>query len=1002
MVITGPSGSGKSSLAFDTIYAEGQRRYVESLSVHARQHLAQMPKPDVDLIDGLSPAISVRRGRSQPESALDGRHAHRDRRSAAAAVRTARARRTVRAAAARSRRIPVPQMVDRVLAHAAGTRFSVRAPLALPPAGDARRPSCRACAARASCARSSTTGSSICRVEARSFAVGRALARERVRSRSTWTGCRSSRGALAPRRLDRARAARRATASCASRSRVARSCARPTAGLCTGCGYELGEITPASLSFNSPRGACEACSGLGERMRFDPGARRPGPEPQPARGRDRGLGHAGGPLSTRACSRRCSAALEPTSTSRSRRCRRARASASCTATAKTKTRQLRGRAAGPRAPPAGVGAETRRRGERRVARGRARARTCSATAARSAADRGSNERALRCGCSARTSTSSARSRSASSRLARAASLLAGAAPGGRADRARAARAARRAASTWARLSERGARRAAACRAARPSASGSRRSSAPGCAACSTCSTSRPPGCTRATPSACCGTLLALRDRGNTVLVVEHDLDLIAAADYVIDWGGRGRAGGRVIASGTPQQVAAGDSPTAPLSRGPGALRARGAQARAPARGAIRIRNARTHNLQAVDADVPLSALTVVSGVSGSGKSSLVMHTLLPAAQAALRGEPPQVPAEVEGLAAFARVVHVDQSPIGRSRARRRRRTRGCSRGIRELFAGAARGARARLRRPSASASTSRAAAARPARARAWCACRCSSCPTCSCPARPAAAVATSARRSRCATAASTSPSVLRASVDEASELFGALPKLGEELASLRDVGLGYLRARARARPRSRPARRSACGSRASSRGATTAHALYALDEPTTGLHPSEVELLLDVLDGLLARGHTVVVVEHNLELIRRADHVIDLGPEAGAQGGHGARGRHSRRGRAVCAVAYRALSRGRARLAMRVDARRRAHVGCCLRCRSGKTSSPSVKRYLIIAAVAVARVCSRSAPASAETRRRRAAAARPDPLARAPLTTPPAGRSASVRTRPRP
>jgi excinuclease ABC subunit A len=351
---------------------------------------------------------------------------------------------------------------------------------------------------------------------------------------------------------------------------------------------------------------------------------------------------------------------------------------------------------------------------------------------------------------------------------------------------------------------------------------------------------------------------------------------------VVDLGpGAGPRGGQVMASGTPAQIAAGSSPTAPFLSGPRDLPSR--SPRAASAHAVHIRDARTHNLTGVDVEVPIGRLTAVTGVSGSGKSSLVMHTLLPAAQAMLKGEPPDVPAQIEGLDAFARVVHVDQSPIGRSPRSTPATYSGLFGPLRDLF-GALPEARARGFGPERFSFNLKGG-------------RCEHCQgagvvrvamqflpdvyvTCEVCAGSRYDRETLEVRYRGFDIAA----VLQSSVDEASELLGHLPRIGDLLAALRAVGLGYLQLGQSATTLSAgEAQRMRLARELARRDA--ASALYVLDEPTAGLHPSEVELLIAVLEDLIATGHTVVVVEHSIELIRRADHVIDLGPDAGTAGG---------------------------------------------------------------------------------------------------------------------
>jgi excinuclease ABC subunit A len=373
------------------------------------------------------------------------------------------------------------------------------------------------------------------------------------------------------------------------------------------------------------------------------------------------------------------------------------------------------------------------------------------------------------------------------------------------------------------------------------------------------------------------TLLELRDLGNTVLAVEHDETMVRAADHVLDVGpGAGRRGGRIVAAGPPAVVAASDGPTGRWLRGELALPPRSA-ARAPV-GVVALRDVRVHNLRGVDVDVPLGVFTAVTGVSGSGKSSLVMDALVPALQ---RRDAPVV--WHDGRHRRPALVVVDQSPIGSSPASNPATYTGAFTKIRELFAQTP---LARQKGFAAGRFSFHVAAGRCAAcegkgqlqvemhflADVWVTCEvCRG-------ARYNAETLTVDYRGR------NIAQVLAMEVDEALQFFGNHPAIVRPLQLLADVGLGYLTLGQPANTFSggEAQRIKLCAELARR---PQEHTVYVFDEPTTGLHADDVRKLLAVLQRLLDRGDSVVVIEHQLDVIAAADHVIELGPEAGEQGG---------------------------------------------------------------------------------------------------------------------
>jgi len=381
-------------------------------------------------------------------------------------------------------------------------------------------------------------------------------------------------------------------------------------------------------------------------------------------------------------------------------------------------------------------------------------------------------------------------------------------------------------------------------------------------------------------------LRALVDTGSTVLVVEHDVDTLRAADHLVDLGpGGGRLGGRIVAAGPPAEVLATEaSPTARALR----LPVRGLRpVRPPASDWLRLEGARCHNLRGVDLALPLARMTVVAGVSGSGKSTLVRRVLFPAVREALgrTAPPPGQFRRLSGLGSLKRVLAVDQSPIGRT-----------PRSVPATFLGIW----DELRRVFAATPEARAAGFGPARF-SFNSGGGGRCPTCAgqgsishemsfLPDVTTPCEACGGARFEPATLevrwrGLNVGEALRLTVDEALEAFAALPRVAGPLRCLSELGVGYLQLGQGSHTLSGgEAQRLKLAAELT---ATTRHepTLYVLDEPTTGLHLGDVAKLLRVLDQLVARGDTLVVIEHHPVVIAAADQVVELGPEGGDAGG---------------------------------------------------------------------------------------------------------------------
>ncbi|HEV6965154.1 excinuclease ABC subunit UvrA [Roseateles sp.] len=383
------------------------------------------------------------------------------------------------------------------------------------------------------------------------------------------------------------------------------------------------------------------------------------------------------------------------------------------------------------------------------------------------------------------------------------------------------------------------------------------------------------------------TLRRLRDLGNSVLVVEHDEDAIRAADWVLDLGpGAGVHGGQIMAQGTPEQVAA--DPNSLTGRYlSGAARIEVPARRHPmADGArLRIVNARGNNLKGVSVDIPVGLFTCVTGVSGSGKSTLVNDTLY-AAVAKKLYQSHQDPApydEIEGLDAFDKVINVDQSPIGRTPRSNPATYTGLFTPIRELFAEMP---TARERGYGAGRFSFNVAGG-----------RCEACqgdgvlkvemhflPDVYVPCDVCQGRRYNRETLEVLYKGKNITDVLNMTVEDAHELFNAVPTLARKLQTLLDVGLGYVKLGQSATTLSGgEAQRVKLALELSKRD--TGRTLYILDEPTTGLHFADIALLLKVLHQLRDAGNTIVVIEHNLDVIKTADWLLDMGPEGGAGGG---------------------------------------------------------------------------------------------------------------------
>jgi excinuclease ABC subunit A len=383
------------------------------------------------------------------------------------------------------------------------------------------------------------------------------------------------------------------------------------------------------------------------------------------------------------------------------------------------------------------------------------------------------------------------------------------------------------------------------------------------------------------------TLKHLRDLGNTVLVVEHDEETILAADHVIDLGpGAGEQGGEIVAEGTPEEIKRNASSlTGQYLSGRRSIPIP-AKRRSPQKSFIRLYGAQANNLKEINVEFPLGLFTCVTGVSGSGKSTLVVDTLFPLLKQHLYDskEPAGVVKKVEGFGLIDKVIDIDQSPIGRTPRSNPATYTGLFGPLRELFAELPE-AKMRGYKPGRFSFNVKGG-------------RCESCQgdgilkiemhflpdvyvTCE------ACGGTRYNRETLDIQfkGKNISDVLHMTVKEAREFFERVPSIREKLTSLDEVGLGYITLGQAATTLSGgEAQRIKLSRELSKR--STGQTLYILDEPTTGLHFEDVRKLLEVLHQLRDQGNTIIIIEHNLDVIKTADWVIDLGPEGGTKGGH--------------------------------------------------------------------------------------------------------------------
>ena len=892
VVITGLSGSGKSSLAFDTLYAEGQRRYVESLSAYARQFLQLMDKPDVDLIEGLSPAISIEQKATShnPRSTVGTvTEIHDYLRLLYARAGTPHCPEHGLALQAQT----VSQMVDLVLALPEDTRLMVLAPVARERKGEFAN---QLVALQAQgYVRFRLDGQvldaeampALARNEKHNLDV--VVDRLKVRPDAQQRLAESFEAAL---RLSDGKAIALEMDSGVEHLFSARFA-------CPLCSYAVSEMEPRLFSFNSPVGACPSCDGLGQSEVFDPARVVAFPSLSLASGAIKGWDRRNAYYYAMIESLAAHYGFDPESPWEDlpARVQQALLYGSGDEPVAFQYAADGGRKLGKSHPFEGIVRNFERRWrETDSAAVREELARYRATQPCPACDGARLRRKAR-----HVFLGEGEQRRAIYQISHA--TLGEALAWFQTLRLQGAKAeiadkvVREIASRLKFLNDVGLSYLSLDRSAETLSGGEaqriRLASQIGSGLSGVMYVLDEPsiGLHQRDNDRLIGTLKHLRDLGNSVLVVEHDEDMIRAADHVIDMGpGAGAHGGRVMAQGNCAGIMANpDSLTgAYLS---GARRIAVPKRRTPRQPekALRVVGASGHSLKDVTVDFPVGLLTCVTGVSGSGKSTLVNDTLYAAVARHLyrSHDEPEPHESIEGLEHFDKVINVDQSPIGRTPRSNPATYTGLFTGIRELMAEVP-AARERGYGPGRFSFNVAAASGGG---------RCEACqgdgvvkvemhflPDVYVPCDICQGQRYNRETLEVQYKGRNIAQILELTVEQAHAFFSAVPTLQRKLQTLLDVGLSYIRLGQSATTLSGgEAQRVKLAQELSKRD--TGRTLYILDEPTTGLHFGDIELLLKVLHQLRDAGNTLVVIEHNLDVIKTADWVIDMGPEGGSGGG---------------------------------------------------------------------------------------------------------------------
>ena len=886
IVITGLSGSGKSSLAFDTIYAEGQRRYVESLSSYARQFLSVMEKPDVDHIEGLSPAISI-----------EQKSTSHNPRSTVGTVTEIYDYLRLLFARAGEPRCPdhdvildaqtVSQMVDHVLAMPLETRLMLLAPVV-----DGRKgehvevlEELRA----QGYVRARINGAVVELDQAHKLdlrkkhtievVIDRFKVRPEVQQRlaeSFETALRLSDGLARVAFMD---------------DETLPDTVFSAKFACPQCGYSITELEPRMFSFNNPAGACQTCDGLGVKQFFDPARVVAHPELSLAGGAVRGWDRRNAYYfqMINALAEHYKFDIDTAFQELPKKLQDLVLFGSGEEEIEFSYLNERGVAAKRRHAFEGVINNMQRR-YRETESGAVREELAKYLSTQHCPD-----------CKGTRLRREARHVFVAGKtLPEAVKMPVGRAyeffndlvlPGWRGEIA--AKIVKEVGQRLDFLINVGLDYLTLERSADTLSGGEaqriRLASQIGAGLVGVMYVLDEPsiGLHQRDNERLLKTLLYLRDLGNTVIVVEHDEDAIRLADYVVDIGpGAGVHGGHIVAQGTPQEIIA--NPASLTGQYLAGYREIDVPAvRVPSNPArqLRLRGASGHNLKGVNVDIPVGLMTCVTGVSGSGKSTLINDTLYRQAARTLYGssDEPAPCAEIVGLEQFEKVVNIDQSPIGRTPRSNPATYTGLFTPIRELFSGTQE-ARTRGYNPGRFSFNVKGG-------------RCEACqgdgvikvemhflPDIYVPCDICKGKRYNRETLEVRYKGKNIHEVLDMTIEDALAFFNAVPVIARKLQTLMDVGLSYVRLGQNATTLSGgEAQRVKLSRELSKRESGTT--LYILDEPTTGLHFHDIKQLLVVLHQLRDHGNTIVVIEHNLDVIKTADWVIDMGPEGGDKGG---------------------------------------------------------------------------------------------------------------------
>ena len=887
IVVTGLSGSGKSSLAFDTLYAEGQRRYVESLSAYARQFLSLMEKPDVDHIEGLSPAISIEQKSTShnPRSTVGTiTEIHDYLRLLFARVGEPRCPDHDVPLAAQT----VSQMVDNVLTQPEGKRLMLLAPIVKDRKGEhtktlenlAAQGYIRARIDGEVCDLSDPPKLELQKKHSIEVVVDRFKVRDDMAQRlaeSFETALELSGGSAIVADMDDDKAPELLFSANFA---------------CPICRYSMRELEPRLFSFNNPAGACPTCDGLGVQQYFDPDRVVQNAELSLAGGAIRGWDRRNFYYfqMLKSLADHYHFDVEAPFGSLDAKTQKAVLYGSGKESIEFKYINDRGDITVRNHPFEGVLHNMERRYKE-----------TESSAVREELSKFISNRSCASCHGTRLREEARHVFVENTTLPVISDLSIGDALTFFRDLKLQGQRAQIAEKILKEIGDRlkflvnvGLNYLSLSRSAETLSGGEaqriRLASQIGAGLVGVMYVLDEPsiGLHQRDNERLLETLIHLRNLGNTVIVVEHDEDAIRAADYVIDIGpGAGVHGGEVVAQGSVDEImAVPESLTGQFLSGKREIAVPAERVPADATKVLKLIGASGNNLKDVTLTLPVGLFTCITGVSGSGKSTLINDTLFPIAQTQLNGATLAEPAPyraVEGMEHFDKVIDIDQSPIGRTPRSNPATYTGIFTPVRELFAGVPE-SRARGYNPGRFSFNVKGG-------------RCEACqgdgvikvemhflPDIYVPCDQCKGKRYNRETLEIKYKGKSIHEVLDMTIEEAREFFDAVPALARKLQTLIDVGLSYIRLGQSATTLSGgEAQRVKLSRELSKRG--TGQTLYILDEPTTGLHFADIQQLLAVLHQLRDQGNTIVVIEHNLDVIKTADWIVDLGPEGGGGGG---------------------------------------------------------------------------------------------------------------------